>query len=359
LTIALVIQHADPARGGAERYTVDIAGALARRGREVSILATDFGQPIAGVKFVQLAGNGATKRSQFSRLLDSLDEHLTGHRYDVVHAMLPVRRCDLYHPHAGLAAEQMDKLHSRLNPKRRLFAAVERTLLESPKGPVVLCLSDYVKRAVLKYYPLPPQRLATLFNAVDLSRFEPGEDSRPRERIAALMVAQDFERKGVRQAIEAIAAVADPRLTLTVLGRDDSAPYLHNAERLNIAGRVHFTGPVADPRSYYREADFFLLPTRHDPCSLATLEALAMGLPVISTVFNGACEIMQQGVHGFVLPDAEDIGQIAGAIKKICDSSTRQGMRKACIELRPKLSFDAHIDRLLEIYDACSAAARG
>jgi UDP-glucose:(heptosyl)LPS alpha-1,3-glucosyltransferase len=350
LKIALAILHADPARGGAERYTIDAAAMLAGRGHDVSILATDFAEPVAGLRFVSLAAEGATKRGKFSRFLDAMDEHLAHDRYDVVHAMMPVRQCDLYHPHAGMAAEQMDKLHSRLNPRRRLLADVERTLLASPNAPVVVCLSDYVKRTIQKYYDLPPARLATLFNAVDLTRFEPGDPSRPHDVIGALMVAQDFERKGVRQAIEAVASLDDPRLTLTVLGRDNPAPYQRLAERLRIAGRVQFAGAVADPRPFYRAADFFLLPTRHDPCSLATLEALAMGLPVISTVFNGACEIMQPGVHGFVLPDPGDVKAIARAISKLADKSARLVMPNACLALRPKLSFDSHVDRLLEIY---------
>jgi UDP-glucose:(heptosyl)LPS alpha-1,3-glucosyltransferase len=349
LKIALVILHADPARGGAERYTADAAAALARRGHQVSILALDFGGSIAGVEFVHLNHGGLTRRGQFSRYLDALDAHLQKVQYEIVHAMMPVRRCDLYHPHAGLAAEQMEKVHSHLNRRRRLFAEVERKLLDSSHAPIVLCLSDYVKRTVQKYYELPPQRLATLFNAVDLTRFEPGE-YRQHDGINALMVAQDFERKGVRQAIEAIAMAADERLTLTVLGRDNPAPYARIAERLKIADRVRFAGAVADPLPYYRAADFFLLPTRHDPCSLATLEALAMGLPVISTAFNGACEIMQDNVHGFVLPDPQDVNGLARAIGKLCNAETRRAMRNAILNLRPKLSFNAHIDRLLEIY---------
>jgi UDP-glucose:(heptosyl)LPS alpha-1,3-glucosyltransferase len=369
LKIALVILHADPARGGAERYTVDAAAALARRGHEVAILASDFAEPIDGVRFIQLAAGGGTKRGQFNRYLDSLDSHLWENTYDIVHAMMPVRQCDLYHPHAGLAAEQMEKLHSHFNPRRRLFAEVEKKLLGSGRvgtahrtshgvgsahptvcEPIVVCLSDYVKRTVLKYFELPEQRLATLFNAVDLERFDPGEPLREPGKIRALMVAQDFERKGVRQAIEAIAGATNDRVSLTVLGRDNAAPYQRLAERLNVADRVRFAGAVPDPRPEYRAADFFVLPTRHDPCSLATLEAMAMGLPVISTTFNGACEVMRDGIHGYVLPDPQDVQALTAAIGRLCDAGNRTPMRKACLALRPTLSYESHIDRLLEIY---------
>src|SRR5688500_7515360 len=105
MKIALVILHADPARGGAERYTADIAAALGARGHEVSVVAGDFPEKYADVERVELKARGVTRVGQYQSFLDALDQHLGERAYDVVHAMLPVRRCDSYHPHAGIAAE--------------------------------------------------------------------------------------------------------------------------------------------------------------------------------------------------------------------------------------------------------------
>ncbi len=93
-----------------------------------------------------------------------------------------------------------------------------------------------------------------------------------------------------------------------------------------------------------------MLPTRHDSCSLVVLEALAMGLPVISTVFNGACEIMTDGTHGYVLANPADVRALTEAMRQFLDPAKRQAMHEACLALRPSLSFDAHMDRLEEIY---------
>jgi UDP-glucose:(heptosyl)LPS alpha-1,3-glucosyltransferase len=84
------------------------------------------------------------------------------------------------------------------------------------------------------------------------------------------------------------------------------------------------------------------------------LEALAMGLPVISTKQNGATEIMEHGVHGFVLENASRIDELADAMKQLCDPDTRQRMSVACLGLRERLSFERHIDRLLAIYENAS-----
>jgi glycosyltransferase involved in cell wall biosynthesis len=81
------------------------------------------------------------------------------------------------------------------------------------------------------------------------------------------------------------------------------------------------------------------------------LEALAMGLPVISTVFNGACEIMEHGRHGFVLGDAGDVGALAEAMRNLLDDSARNAMTTNCMELRTRLSYERHLDELLRVYE--------
>ncbi len=377
MKIALVILHADPARGGAERYTIDLANALEKRGHRAVLVASNFGQGIAGAS---LNARGATKLGQYNRFLDSLDAHLREESYDVVHAMLPVRTCDLYHPHAGLAAEAVASGHLKhagrpmqalsrvansLNAKRQRLAQVERGLLIGKASPGVLCLSEYIKGTVREHYPaLGDEKLLTLFNAVDLAKFDPksrpsaGPEIRRKFSIAAdaplaLMIAQDYERKGLATAIEALAIAKEKRLTLVVVGKQPPGKYAAMASKEGVNRRVIFAGSTTDPYAFYRAADMFVLPTRHDPCSLVVLESLAMGVPVISTRLNGACEIMTPAIHGHVMDDPGDAADLAHAMDRLCDASTRKSASDACLELRPVLSFDTHVQKLEGIYAAC------
>jgi glycosyltransferase involved in cell wall biosynthesis len=75
-----------------------------------------------------------------------------------------------------------------------------------------------------------------------------------------------------------------------------------------------------------------------------------MGLPVISTGKNGACEIMRDGVHGRVLSEPDDVPALAAALVEMTDRSHRMEMSKACLALRPALSQEAHLDRLEAVY---------
>ena len=377
MKVALVILHADPRKGGAEGYTVNLAHALKRRDHDMTLVATSFGPQCEGISQVPLDGRGVTRLGRYRRFVDSLDEHLaTSPGYDVVHSIAPVRRCDFYHPQAGLAAEalasghlkygpvraSLDKLATRLNRKRQFVGAVERELLSGADAPTVLCVSDMVRSTAQAHYPqMPEGKLVTLFNAVDPVRFDPSTKSPAAvavsqrfaigpDKVVALIVAQDFRRKGLRPAIEAVARVDDPRLVLLVVGKPDPREYRQLAARLGVTDRVIFAGATADTYGFYRAADLFVLPTWHDPCSLVVLEALAMGLPTITTAQNGASEIIEEGRHGYVLNDPSDVAGLTRCIKQLLDPQTRQAQREACLALRPRLSYEHHLDQLEALY---------
>ncbi len=94
--------------------------------------------------------------------------------------------------------------------------------------------------------------------------------------------------------------------------------------RLLVAGRgnqrkyksrcAHFLGVVRDLPALYAAADIFILPTLYDPFSNASLEALAAGLPVITTRANGLSEVIEDGVHGTVVEDSRDVSALVDAI---------------------------------------------
>ncbi len=242
---------------------------------------------------------------------------------------------------------------------------IEETLIHGAEKPYVICLSDYVKGMILKYYPDISGQLVKLFNGTDLHAFDPDHHLSgrqavrkkfkiPQDATVALMIAQHFERKGLAEVIAAAANLAKTSSsaapTILVVGQDDPGRSRDQAKRLGVIDKMIFAGQTDRVADFYAASDFFVLPTRHDSCSLVVLEALAMGLPVISTVFNGACEIMRDGEHGFVLSNPADVGALTNAMGQLMEPAARQRMHEACLALRPSLSLDAHMDRLEEVY---------
>lgn len=380
MKLGLVILNAEPERGGAERYTLDLAAALAGMGHDVSVLASRFARDIEPAKRVQLQGAAGGRVARYLNFTQSLQEHLKTNHYDVVHAMLPVPGCDVYHPHAGIEAHNlqtshlrhdspfrqvMTKLGNHLNRKRRLYARMERLTLEET-GADVLCLSQAMQQIAEQHYNLREGQSHVLINGVNLAAYDPS--SRPEIRqqtreqlglheddIAALLMANNYRLKGLKQAIECLAelvAAGNKRAKLIVVGREAVDPYRRLAERLGIGQHLAFVGATTDPHAFYAASDLFVLPTAYDSCSLVVLEALAMGKPVITTRKNGAAEAYVDGVQGFVIDDQADTEGLTEAWSNLINDSLRQKMDQAAMKLREDLSREKHLQRLLDIYAA-------
>jgi UDP-glucose:(heptosyl)LPS alpha-1,3-glucosyltransferase len=142
----------------------------------------------------------------------------------------------------------------------------------------------------------------------------------PAEANVVLHVGSGFERKGVAGFLQAVSLARTPSWAI-VAGRDKGAArYVAHARRLGIGERVRFVGSVSDVRPYYAAADSFLLATLYDPQPNAMLEAMACGLPVVTTPACGAAELLREGESGF-LRDALDYAGLADALDRLDPAS--------------------------------------
>ena len=110
-------------------------------------------------------------------------------------------------------------------------------------------------------------------------------------------------------------------------------------------------GAIDDPVPYYAAADVFVLPTFYDPCSLSVSEAAASGLPSVTTRFNGAAELLTEGVDGSVISDPADDAELAAALRPLLDANVRQRMGAAARKLALKHTLDHNCDQIVAIYE--------
>jgi len=165
-------------------------------------------------------------------------------------------------------------------------------------------------------------------NAVDLARFNLPERLRRREpsrkilqmpetEFVLLLVGNDWKKKGLEQLLSAMAAIPHLPLRLLVVGRDNCVPFLEQIQRLNLAGRVLFLEPSSDIMHFFAAADVYTGPSLHDSFALPPIEAMACGLPVITSVTNGGSQIITEGLDGFVLSDARDSVALSRLISRL------------------------------------------
>ncbi len=170
-------------------------------------------------------------------------------------------------------------------------------------------------------------------------------------------MGHNYALKGLAPLIRALASRKRPArpIHLVACGGNDVATYQALAERLGLAKTVHLARFQADIRPPFWASDFFVLPTYYDPCSLVVFEALACGLPVITTACNGAGELVVDGREGFVIPDPDATDALAAALDRMTDDTDRAAMSVQAARLGREQSFDRHVARMLEVFERVAA----
>ena len=339
--VALVRGRYDPA-GGAERFVQDALAVLREQGAAITIVARRWPDRDGSVIRVDPFHVGSLWRDwAFAR---AACRELARRRFDLVQSHERISCCDVYRAgdgvHAQWLAERaraqgpLARLATRLNPHHRYVLAAERALFSSPRLRAVICNSEMVRGEIAERFGTEREKLVLIRNAVDAERFHPGlrDELRkpvrgqlglPAQAHVVLHVGSGFERKGVAGMLAALAR-ARSRPWGIVVGRDKrAARYVRLAARLGIADRVRFVGSVSDVRPYHAAADSFMLATLYDPQPNAVLEAMASGLPVVTTRKCGAAELLAEGESGFVR-DALDVQGLAEALERLDPATARR-----------------------------------
>jgi UDP-glucose:(heptosyl)LPS alpha-1,3-glucosyltransferase len=330
MRIALIsIRHART--GGTERYLNHLAAHLATMGHTVTIVCRRHEEPPhPAVRFEVLhefAFGGSHRMWVFAK---AVERHMAQTRYDVVCSLGKTWSHDVIWMGGGCYQTYLDLVYTiprRLlryiatrRLKSRLALAIEARAFAPGAYSRVITNSEMVKRDVISRYKIPLDKITVIHNGVDLERFHPrhrigsGAELRQQcgfrpEHVVVVFLGTGYYRKGLDRLLAVFPALLHkrPEARLLVVGYDAGLEYWKSrARRLGLETHVCFLGGRGDPEVCYGAGDLYVLPTRYDPAAFSTLEALASGLPVITTATNGGAEVLVPDVHGAVLQNAEE-----------------------------------------------------
>lgn len=227
----------------------------------------------------------------------------------------------------------------------------------------IIANSRLVEGHIRHYYPVDPARIRVIYNGVDLERFHPErrrwiEERRRRElgvagELVILFVAHNFRLKGLHCLIRALGKLGKIKggYQLWVLGRGKEEPYRRLASKLGCADNLRFLGGQAAVEEYYGAADLLVHPTFYDPSANVCLEAMASGLPVITTRYNGVSELMADGGLGeWVLDDPSDAQLLSEKIRQLGDEELRLRLTQRSREIVEGLSWEEHGRQVIQVY---------
>jgi len=382
MRVGLVIRQFDPQRGGAERWTYQLAEHAIAAGHEVHVVAQSF-QPATARRLPVVPHPLPRVRSPLA-LADAAQHVVRELDLDLIHDMGFGWHFDILQPHFGSWRAQFER---KLLPQPAWLRMAKRGLSRiAPRYQqldrlawlqyadhrrLVLALSKLVARDLERVQGWPMERCRLIYNGVDLSRYTPENRDEVRSAVRrrlhideetqlVLFVAHNFALKGLSTAVRAVGKLRRENrpVRLLVLGSGRPAAYQRLARRVGAGEAVQFLGKVEDSAPFYGAADVFALPTWYDSCSLSLLEAMASGLPSITTANNGAGELLTHGTDGYVIDDPGDWQSLAAHLQTLADPETHARVSAAGRKLAERYPLAKNYSAVLDLWQQTAGRVR-
>jgi UDP-glucose:(heptosyl)LPS alpha-1,3-glucosyltransferase len=239
---------------------------------------------------------------------------------------------------------------------------MERRYFTRPRDSLAIVVADRVGADIERLYGFSRARTVTVHNGFDPDEFNPAlsvhrtdvraELGIPSDAIVLLLAANELARKGLPVLLEAVAMVDDARLHVLLVGRTAPTPYMSRVTGLGMAERFHYGGSRSDMGRVYAASDMLVLPTRYEAFCIAVVEALASGLPVITTDVPGAGDLVVDGVNGRLQRDPGDAGELAGLLNAAThDGRYRDWAARAAATVEDH-TWSELLDRALQVIAA-------
>jgi UDP-glucose:(heptosyl)LPS alpha-1,3-glucosyltransferase len=392
MNIAFCYESVLPTKGGCETYIADLSNRLVQDGHQVHLYACrwDAASLPAAMTYHALPTIVGPRFLRPWRFGSACLRALADQRHDVTVGFDKTWGLDVLYPQGGLhrasadhnvrkfasrAARGVSRFLKRFDPAHWSYSMLERRQYLGAKKPLIVVNSLMVRDHFQHYYSVSTKDLHVVRSSIDPARFPEHDRLKRRQemrdawgldpsRTVALFAAMNYRLKGLDPLLHGVARMrttAEFReraeaFRLVVVGNPKFGAYEKLAARLGIAEQVRFVGHCREMRNAYFASDFLVHPTFYDPCSLVVLEALACGLPVITTCVNGASELLSPPQEGFVLDDPHDREQMAWSLGMLLDPVRRHACTVAARKTGTQWTFEQHYQQLLAAFR--DAAAR-
>lgn len=362
MKILFAIQKLDKKLGGAERFTVNLVKSMLKRGHDITIAcySWDGKYEDLGIKFLRIPRAGFLKDpwEEYARSLKAEIEKLET-KPDIVCGLTQTYPQDVHRFAGGIYAYWLPKKYpatwffQKFMPRNRRILEFEKKIYAPGNLRYAVAISEMDKALLKKYYAFPEERIITIYNGIDQEEFHARGRAEAREKLTrensidplkriALFSANNYKRKGLPEAVEAILQTKDPsRFALVVIGKPDKALVSSLKRKIGSKFQAVWLSKVDDPAEYYRGADLMLFPTRYDSFANVTAEAMLCGLPLITTKDAGGSEMVTQGVNGFVVEDSSKTREMAEALDFLLEEENLKSFSQNAPNTAKNLTLEA------------------
>ncbi len=388
LKIAFVLDRYLPSRGG-ESYFSRLVRELSNRGHEVHIFATVVEED-QGTEY-QLHQIPVLRYPHSLRIFSFLRNSahaVQQYDFDIIHGVGRTLAMNIFNPHGGVEKAYLKQdfcsitnrfyyvykfLKRYLSLQHYVKVWIQRRQYVNDKVRKIIAISPMVKEDIVRYYGVPEEKIAVVFNCVDLGRFHPKNRTifRKAKRedlgiddsaLLLLFAGNNYRLKGLEPLLHALIYLRrwfpNQAFHLLIVGRGRIGRYMAMARKLGVSDFTLFLGSVKEMEQYYAASDIYVHPTFYDSCSLTVLEALASGLPVITSRFNGAADVIVSNKGGKILENPADVEELAESIAFYFDEDRRNAARGVARQWMEKYSPTYNVEETLRVYHEVAGGIR-
>jgi UDP-glucose:(heptosyl)LPS alpha-1,3-glucosyltransferase len=372
LKIALVRKDYTRRKGGAEGYTVALSTQLAAMGHEVHVFANRIDvDDTQGITFHKVPVPNLRTFLRHVWFAKRVEKMLREEEFDIIHGLSRIWHQDIYRVGDPLFVHWLrshppniiDRTVGHVNPKQRTMLSLEKKIFRAPMLRRVIAISRLDRELLGRYYDTPSEKVRVIYNGVDHGRFNPRSREHRREvlgglgvpenKVVLLFIGMDFKRKGLAYLIEALVRLGSElkHVHCLVVSGDNPKKYVRLAQKSGIEGSITFAPATPDIQDVYGAGDFFVFPSLYDPFANVHLEALASGLPVITTTSAGGSEIIEEGANGYVLSEPQDTEKMARCILELLDPLKRKRMSENAVESVKDFTVERNTREVAALYE--------
>lgn len=314
--------------GGMQRNFLRIAQACLEHGHEVHVYALEWqGERPSRLKLTLLRIKTWLKHQRGSAFAQAAAEEIAKHDYDAVIGFNRMPGLDVYYAadpcFVARAQKQRGKLY-RLSARYRDFAALEKAVFAPESGTEILVLSEVEKANFIRHYGTPAERFHLLPPEIATDRFASSDAPLIRAGLRAefgiapsekllVLIGSGFKTKGLDRALLALASLPAElrsRTRLIAIGQDNPRPFLRLARRLKLSRQVSILPGRDDIPRFLQGADLLIHPAYAENTGTILIEAMAAGLPVLTTDACGYSPHVKRAGAGYVLASPFDQSEL-------------------------------------------------
>lgn len=379
--IAFALEKFSRYAGGAESYVVSLSTTLIDNGWDVHFFGETWDGEPKQANFHRI-NIPKTLPTWFKLLLFAWKHKkmIRQQYFDVVMGFGNTIYMNVYQSHGGVHQfSTARKVYAEQSILRRIIkrifiilsikywtrAWIEAAAFRINPRPKIIAIADMIKKDMESFFHTNPNEIKIVYNGVDTKKYNHSSLQQIRGNLRKqwgvkendtifLFVSYDLKKKGIEPLVEAagkLKTIGKGNFKIIIVGGQPYRLLERLIERLNLKETVIFTGRAKSTEEYYANSDVFVLPTYYDACSLVVIEAMASGLPSITTVYNGAAGLICDGINGYVISHPPDAAELADKMCLLMDKRRSKKMSTEAALTGQKYSAERNHKEIIEIID--------